>query len=68
MIQCLIQGDDLVEENNYLVGGSIGPYNENPDWDDDDIDPSGIGGESSEEDTKLFSEYIKGVKEAKNKK
>jgi len=49
---------ELVEKHNYLVGGGIKRIGDDS-WEDDDIDPSGIGGEMSEEDSIAFSEYIR---------
>jgi len=49
---------ELIEKHNYLAGGGVRREGDDS-WEDDDIDPSGIGGELSEEDSIAFSEYIR---------
>jgi len=49
---------ELIEKHNYLAGGGIRREGDDS-WEDDDIDPSGIGDELSEEDNIAFSEYIR---------
>ena len=55
---------ELIEKHNYLAGGGVRREGDDS-WEDDDIDPSGIGGEMSEEDSIAFSEYLKQLREKK---